>query len=379
MLKIELVDRDNYIHFVDKHPLRNFLQYPSWSDLKTEWKWSSEFIGWFNKSHEMVGGANILYRKVPGLNKFLAYIPRGPLIDWLGSYKLKEWFAPLFQHLKKAHAFSVKIDPPLVHRKWTAQTIVKQLEQFRYHQLKHKKLTDIPPDEVYNEVEFIQQELAEMGWRQVLIEDSFDTVQPQYTYRLPLSDQSFEQIYQQFHPSHQEKILQAEKAGVQIELGTEEDLPEYYQLMVQQAKKEQTTVREMDYFVKMFEALTFEDPYRLRFYLARDKNQQLLCGALAIRIQGQTWDLYNVQLDSELAELANLLMRWQMIKDAHQMGDQIFDFRGVGIDLEETSSHFELLQLKLGFGGEACELMGEWDYPVVPMLHWVFDMYMKRR
>lgn len=378
MLNIRLVDRDHYIQFIEKHPLRNFLQYPSWSDLKTQWRWSSEFVGWFNGDKEMVGGANILYRKVPGLNKFLAYIPRGPLIDWFSSRDLREWFQPLFRHLRQAHAFSVKIDPPLVRRKWGSESIVYHLEQFRQHQLKNKKMTDILPDENSNEVEFFQQELQEIGWRQKIVKDSFDTVQPQYIYRLPMKGKSLQQIYDDLHPLWQEKIVQAEKQGIVIEMGTEEDLPKYHQLMSAQVKREQVQVREINYFLKMFETLTFEDPHRIKLYLAK-QGGKLLCGALAIRVEGHTWDIYGVSSEGKLVDLSNVLMRWQMIQDAHQSGDHIYDFRGISTTLDEFNPYFDLLKFRIGFGGEVCELMGEWDYPVIPMLHWAFDMYMKRR
>ena len=68
-----------------------------------------------------------------------------------------------------------------------------------------------------------------------------------------------------------------------------------------------------------------------------------------------------------------------MIQDAYRHGDTIFDFRGISTVLDENNRLFELLQFKMGFGGEACQFMGEWDYPVIPMLHWAFDMYMKSR
>ncbi|SHE48373.1 Lipid II:glycine glycyltransferase (Peptidoglycan interpeptide bridge formation enzyme) [Seinonella peptonophila] len=378
MLKIELVDRDPYIQFVEKHPLRNFLQYPSWSDLKTEWKWSSQFVGWFNQQNQLVGAANILYRKVPGLNKYLAYIPRGPLIDWFSDYSLQEWFNPLFNHLKRSHAFSVKIDPPLIRKRWTAEAIREHLSQFRKYRLKNKKLTDILPSEVFHEVEYVRQELAAMGWKLNPAIDSFDTVQPQFVYRLSMKGKTLEEIYNDFHPLWQERIFQAENEGIQIELGTEDDLPNFHQMMVKQGEREGEHIRELDYFMKMFEALTFEDPHRLRLYLAK-QGDRLICASLAIRVEGHTWDIYGVQGEDTSVELASILLRWKMIQDAHQMGDQIFDFRGVSIGLDEQDADYDLLKFKLGFSGEACELMGEWDFPVIPMLHWAFDMYMKRR
>lgn len=378
LLKIENIDQEAYIQFIDKHPLKNFLQYPSWSDLKAEWKWSSEIVAWRNTQRTIVGASIILYRKVPGLNKYLAYIPRGPLIDWFGNYKVSDWFFPLFHHLKQRKVFTVKMDPPIVVRKWKAQNLVDNIHNFKMHGLKNKKITDIQPDFVNNKAEFIQQELAAMGWKRAEFEDSFDTVQPQFVYRLDLKGKTAEQIFSEFHPVCQERIYLAERNNIHIEMGTEVQLPEFHRLMIEQAKREKTQVRDLKYFVKMFEVLAFEDPHRIKLYMAR-KDKQLLSAALAIRVQGHTWDIYGVKKSEYYDDPASYLLRWKMIQDAIEMGDEVFDFRGVSIKIDPSDPVFDLLQFKSGFGGETCELIGEWDYPVIPMLHWAFDMYMKKR
>ncbi|MBA4496283.1 lipid II:glycine glycyltransferase FemX [Paenactinomyces guangxiensis] len=378
MLTVSLIEREDYLNFVETQSYRNFLQYPSWADLKGEWKWSSEFLGWITSDGTLVGGAVVLYRKVPGLNKFLAYIPRGPIIDWFSEIELSDWFQPLFHHLKQRHVFSVKIDPPLVSKTWSAQRISQNIKDFQSHGLKNKKLTDILPDRIFNDVEYIQQELAEMGWRKNTGKDSFDTVQPQYVFRLNMNAKSLEQIFSEFDPQWQQQISRAEQEGVEIQIGTEQDLPDFHRLLVYTGQREQTQVRDLSYFEKMFESLIYEDPHRLRLYLAK-QGEELLSSAIAIRVNGHTWDLYSAKKSDKPDDPSVFLLRWKMIQDSYHQGDRIYDFRGISTTLNEDDPLFELLQFKMGFNGDACELMGEWDYPVIPMLHWAFDLYMKKR
>jgi lipid II:glycine glycyltransferase (peptidoglycan interpeptide bridge formation enzyme) len=326
----------------------------------------------------MVGGALVLYRKVPGLNKFLAYIPRGPMIDWFSDLSMKEWFEPLFHHLKQRGVFTVKMDPPLVRQKWSADTIVQSIQEFQSHGLKNRRLTHIRPDQVYNAVEYVQQELVEIGWRKHEVLDSFDSVQPTFVFRLNMKGKSLEQIFAGFHPHWQQRIRQAEAEGIFVYLGTEKDLPEFHNLLVLAAQREGSQVRDLSYFQKMFETLIFENPYRIRLYLAK-QGDKIMSASLAVRVNGHTWDLYSARRSEQMDDPSSYLLRWKMIQDAYQQGDSIFDFRGISTTLDENDPLFELLQFKIGFGGEACELMGEWDYPVIPMLHWAFDMYMKRR
>lgn len=378
MLNVSPVDRASYLDFVEKQPYRNFLQFPSWADLKSEWNWTYEFLAWTNDQNKMVGGALVLYRKVPGLNKYLAYIPRGPMIDWFSSYKMGHWFQPLFEHLKQRNVFTVKMDPPLVRKKWSAETIKNSLQEFRQHGLKNRRLTDIQPDQVFNAVEYISQELNDMGWRMNYGKDSFDTVQPKFMFRLNMKGKTLEQVFAGFDPVWQQKIHQAEREGIKVHIGSKKDLPEFHQLLVLEGKRERSQVRDISYFERMFETLVLENPSRVRLYLAK-KNEQLLSASLAIHVEGHTWDLYNAKLSDSLDEPSIYLLRWKMIQDAYKQGDRIFDFRGISTILNEKDPLFQLLQFKMGFGGEAVELVGEWDYPVIPMLYWAFDLYMKRR
>ena len=103
----------------------------------------------------------------------------------------------------------------------SAKDFIESIHNFKLHKLKNKRIIDIQPDFVSNQVEYIQQELAAMGWKRTVFQDSFDTVQPQFVYRLDLKGKSLEQIFSQFDPLWQERIYLAERNNVTIELGTE--------------------------------------------------------------------------------------------------------------------------------------------------------------
>ena len=60
----------------------SFLQTPAWG--KTKAGWTSQSLGWF-AGDELVGAGLILLRKVPKVEKYLAYLPEGPDLDWANS------------------------------------------------------------------------------------------------------------------------------------------------------------------------------------------------------------------------------------------------------------------------------------------------------
>ncbi len=102
----------------------SFLQTPAWAAVKPEWK--GESIGWIARSstgsENIVGAALVLYRQLPKVKRYLAYLPEGPLIDW-DSEDLRSWLDPMAAHLRRQGAFGIRIGPAVVTRRWSAAQI----------------------------------------------------------------------------------------------------------------------------------------------------------------------------------------------------------------------------------------------------------------
>jgi hypothetical protein len=64
----------------------------------------------------------VLLRPLPKLKWYLAYLPEGPVIDWAAA-DLEQWLVPVLAHLKEQRAFSVKMGPPVVARRWSAEAV----------------------------------------------------------------------------------------------------------------------------------------------------------------------------------------------------------------------------------------------------------------
>ncbi|MFD1426401.1 lipid II:glycine glycyltransferase (peptidoglycan interpeptide bridge formation enzyme) [Kroppenstedtia sanguinis] len=374
-MQVEVVSREDYLSFIEKQPLGNFMQYPSWAEVKTEWK--NDLLGWFDTEGQMAGCALILYRKLPGLNKYLAYLPRGPVIDWEAK-NINEWFEPMFEFLRRRNVFSIKMEPPVVRAKWKTPTIKNYLKEVRDHDLKGKTFRDLGPDEVDAHAEYVQQELTAMGWKKKEAEGGFSAIQPQYVFRLPLQDRSLDEVFAGFHSNWRRNVRKSKKQGVEVIEGGLEELPQFYDLLKVTAVRDKFSVRSYSYFETMYKSLKKEDPNRIRLYLAKYE-EQLLASTLAIHSNGHTWYLYGASGNEMREKMPNHAIQWRMIQDAHELGAHTYDFRGISDALDESEPLYGLLRFKLGFGGEACELIGEWDYPLQPVLHWAFDMYMKKR
>ena len=68
-----------------------------------------------------------------------------------------------------------------------------------------------------------------------------------------------------------------------------------------------------------------------------------------------------------------------MMERAINAHSDVYDLRGITATLDKNNSHVGLLQFKVGVGGRAVEVMGEWDYAFNPILYLAFRAYLNRR
>ena len=79
-LTVRPISAEEHLGLLASRSSASFLQCPSWGQVKREWR--SESIGWYDEQGTLVGAGLVLYRQVPKLAKYLAYLPEGPVIDW---------------------------------------------------------------------------------------------------------------------------------------------------------------------------------------------------------------------------------------------------------------------------------------------------------
>src|SRR4051794_37924878 len=117
-LDVRTIDAETHRAFVEERSA-SFLQLPSWGGVKAEWGRLS--LGWFD-GDRLVGAGLVLLRRTPRIERYLAYLPEGPVIDW-EAYDVGAVLDPLTRELKGHKAFAVKMGPQVVVRRWSAATI----------------------------------------------------------------------------------------------------------------------------------------------------------------------------------------------------------------------------------------------------------------
>ena len=371
-LRLRPITPAEHLAFIAARPSASHMQVPSWGAVKPDWR--AESLGWFEGSGELVGVGLVLYRPVPKLKKYLAYLPEGPVIDW-NAGDLDRWLDPMLAHLKSQGAFTVKMGPPVVVRRWSADAVKAAIADPDARRLRDAEPTSYEP-RGYE----IADRLRRAGWQQTEPggEEGFAAGQPRYVFQVPFAGRSLDDIHRGLNQQWRRNIKKAEKSGVKVVRGGYDELPAFYELYAETAERDRFIPRPLPYFQRMWTALTTEHPDRMRLYLAHHDGD-ILAAATMLTVGQHVWYSYGASTSRRREVQPNNAMQWQMMTDAHQLGAAVYDFRGITDTLEETNHLLGLLRFKAGAGGEAVEYLGEWDFPLNRLLHKALDLYMARR
>ena len=362
--------------------------------MKSEWR--AESIGWFAPSTGsgtgatgsatgvmgsgdgggLVGVALVLYRQLPKVKRYLAYLPEGPVIDW-ATDDLDRWLAPMTAHLSEQGAFGVRMGPPVVTRRWAADDVKKGVADDSI-----ARLGEVAPIERSQEGARVVSQLRDLGWQLQAVEGGFAAGQPQYNFQIPLTGRSEDDVLKGMNQQWRRNIKKAAKEGVEVtrvdNADLEPALKAFHELYKHTAERDHFTPRPLSYFEKMFRELLAEEPDRIRLYLARHEGD-LVAATIWVRVGGHTWYSYGASSTEKRDVRGSNAAQWAMISDSLAAGADVYDLRGITDTLDANDSHVGLIQFKVGTGGEAVEYAGEWDLPLRPMLYKAFDLYMKRR
>ncbi len=370
---------EEHRRFVAVRGRASFLQTPAWGEVKSDWR--RESLGWYDEAGTLVGAGLVLYRQLPKLKRYLAYLPEGPVIDW-GTDELAGWLAPMTDHLKAQGAFAVRMGPPVVTRRWDAAAVKAGVADAAVH-----RLDEVPPTRREPTGARVVSQLRELRWQPLVAEGGFAAGQPQYNFQVPLTTPEGEprtedDVLTGMNQQWRRNIKKAVKEGVvtrRVPAGELDGaLKQFHDLYVHTAQRDHFTPRPLGYFTTMFAALGAEDPDRIALFTAEHEGD-LVASTILIQVGGHVWYSYGASSTEKREVRGSNAVQWEMIRHALTHGAEVYDLRGITDTLDSDDSHVGLIQFKVGTGGEAVEHAGEWDLPLNRALYKAFSLYMARR
>ena len=300
------------------------LQSSAWGALKGEFGWRFvQRIGLEN------GLAQVLYRALPGGLGSIAYVPKGPLIDYADEQAVRT----LLYHImgREQRTICLKIEPDL---------------------------EDDPQ---------LAGQLHALGFR-----PSPQTVQPRRTLLVDL-DTNLDEILARMKSKTRYNIRLAGRKGVIIRHGTTADLPAVYRLMETTARRDGFGIHSQAYYEAVYRIFVRAG---LGCLLLAEFEGQLLAALVALAFGDIAAYMYGASSEEERNRMPTYLLQWQAIRWAKEQGCRIYDLWGVPDADEETlEANFTersdglwgVYRFKRGFGGHLVRAVGAWDLVYAPL------------
>ncbi|WTL15343.1 peptidoglycan bridge formation glycyltransferase FemA/FemB family protein [Kribbella sp. NBC_01505] len=373
-MSIRIISADEHAAYIAARPSASFLQTPGWAAVKSEWR--AESLGWYEPGNpaELVGVGLVLYRQMPKVKRYLAYLPEGPVIDW-DAIDLGRYLRPLAEHAAAQGAFGLRMGPPVPARRWGAKTIKEALAAGQ-----QPRLRDVRPDVIEPSGATVANQLTALGWKAPRFAEGFAAGQPRYVFQVPLANCGPDDLLKNMNQLWRRNIKKSDKLGVEVSRGGPEDLKAFHQVFLETAVRDNFTPRPLAYFEKMYAAMANQPAgcCDFRVYNAHHEGD-LVASTIWIRVGGHSWYVYGASSTAKRDVRGSNAIQWRMMSDALAEGATVYDLRGITDTLDPNDPHVGLLQFKVGTGGEAVEYVGEWDLPLNKALYTAFDLYMRRR
>lgn len=202
-MKIVELTNDEFNLFIESYPLFSIYQTVEYALLMNTEGFDSILLG-LKEGEQVVAGTVLLIEK--GTKYKVAYAPRGFLIDYTNTSLLKTFTKEAKQYLKKRGIMSIRLNPLLIKNTYDMKegTFFKNQEY----------------DMIFNI-------LKKLGYKHKGYNAYFEAMKPRFVATIDLKRPYYE-IFNGIKKEYRTKIRSASKLGIQVHLGTEEELPYLY-------------------------------------------------------------------------------------------------------------------------------------------------------
>ncbi len=319
-------------------PQPHVLQSWSWGDTKAQTGWRANRLLWTGRSGENGAAAAMLVRRLhPRLPVAVAYIPKGPLLDWSDAPLVEAVLAGVEAAARRTGAFFVKIDPDV--------------------------RSDTPEGQAVSAV------LARRGWR-----PSAEQIQFRNTMISDLAPDE-DALLAAMKPKWRYNIRLAERRGVTVRDGAAADLPAFYAMYRETGERDGFLVRPFEYYRAIWERFLAEG---LAHVLLAEVAGAAIAGLILFRFGRTAWYFYGASTAQARDLMPNHALQWAAMRWAKAAGCTHYDWWGAPDVLDESDPMWGVYRFKQGFGGEFVPHIGAWDYPTNRPLYWAYTVAMPK-
>ena len=285
-----------------------------------------------------LAAASLLVRRVQSrIPVAVAYVPKGPLLDWSDAGLVEAVLGGLETQARAAGAIFVKIDPDVRADAELGQAVVATL--------------------------------ARRGWRR-----SAENIQYRNTVISDLTP-SEDDLLAAMKPKWRYNIRLAERRGVVVRPGAAADLPAFYAMYAETGGRDGFLVRPFDYYRAIWARFLADG---LGCLLLAEVAGAPVAGLILFRFGPTAYYFYGASTAQSRETMPNHLLQWTAMRWAKSAGCTRYDWWGAPDVLEESDPMWGVFRFKQGFGGEFTPWIGAWDYPVSRAGYWAYTVAMPK-
>lgn len=295
IVSVEETGRQEWNAFVASTPSFGLMQSYEWGSFKEKLGWKA--IRCAVKEGDRISGVAQMLIKTVARGLFsIAYIPRGPLVDWEDREATTALLLALHQNARKHGAVALRIEPPLLH----SADNHALLRSYGFH-----------PLELSN--------------------------QPRCSMIVDLPD-NMDDLLMSLPSSTRYNIRKSQRKGVSVDYATADDLPTFFRLMEVTGERSGFPTRASDYYEKEWQA--FDPLGQAQLLIARYEGNAI-AAQMPFRFGHHAATFHAGSLNEYRNLKAGYLMMWTAMCWAKEQGCRTFDLWGIPDEVGELTSRGE--------------------------------------
>ena len=416
-MKLNEITKKEFKKFADNHPQITFHQTKEWANLKAKNNWTSYYLG-LKDNDKLIAATMILRKKIPLINKYMFYAPRGFLIDYNDYETLKSFTSQIKKYVKEKKGIFIKIDPYVEYQE-------------------NDNNGEIVKDGI-NNFEAIKN-LKKLGYKHFGFNLMQDTLQPRWMHVIDTNGKTLEEILNNMESKTRQILRKNEKCGIKTREISREELPLFKKIMQHTSDRREFVDRPLSYYENMWDNLHESgilkiliaeldfDEYKKNTLDELNNNKKELEERITkkeksiLKMNDKKFEQSNKQnqsninrLEKQLEKIEELkqqygkkvllggilfliygnevlslyggseskLMQFQSAYTVHYAGIKYavennykkYNFYGITGDFRKENPLYGLFLFKKSFGGHVCELIGEFDYVISPFWYNIYKI-----
>lgn len=416
---IEISEKE-FDEFSRKHEQATFNQTSAWGKLKKINGWDSHFLAVTDKK-KIIAATLLLSKKVPIINKKMAYAPRGFLIDYDDFSCLSFFTKNIKEYAKKIDAIFIKIDPYIIYQERDLDGNVvedgennknayKNLIKLGYNHFGFNKMQDtLQPrwifvtdtkgktvEEVMSNMDSKTRQIIrknerlciktrEIGYDEL---DKFKDIMQHTGDRRKFIDRPlsyYQNMYKTLAPTNNLKILLAELHTDLLINNLNDEISTYQKDFDDRKYKHDNGINKMNenkYLSKQKEVeknIERVSKKKEEIEKLREENGKVIVlgGILFLINDKEVVSLVGGSYDKFMEFQSAYTVHWAGCKYAIENGYERYNFYGITGDFSEDNPLLGLYLFKRGFGGKVVELIGEFDLVISKFWFFAYNISFK--